>query len=144
MAMGGGAERGAINAEINVTPMADVMLVMLIIFIVVTPMLQKGAPVTLPQTKNPLEMSDADKDDAVRVGVNRDGWFYLGTERILIDDLGPRVTEIMKDRADKTVYVKADFRAKYGNVVKIVDAIRTAGVDRVGLLSERLDDEVRK
>ena len=144
MAMGGSGERGAINAEINVTPMADVMLVMLIIFIVVTPMLQKGAPVTLPQTKNPLEMSDADKDDAVRVGVNRDGWFYLGTERILIDDLGPRVTEIMKDRADKTVYVKADFRAKYGNVVKIVDAIRTAGVDRVGLLSERLDDEVRK
>jgi biopolymer transport protein ExbD len=145
MAMGGGGDRGAVNADINVTPMADVMLVMLIIFMVVTPMLQKGAPVELPRTKNPLDMSDADKDDAIRVGIARDGKFYLGTERIAVDDLSQKVTELMQDReGDKTVYVKADARASYGDVVKVVDAIRTAGVDRVGLLSEKLDEEIRK
>ena len=145
MAMGGGGERGAVNAEINVTPMADVMLVMLIIFMVVTPMLQKGAPVDLPKTKNPLDMADADKDDAIRVGISRDGKFYLGQDRIVIDDLAGKVTEMLRDKnGDKTVYVKGDFRAKYGDIVKVVDAIRTAGVDRVGLLSERLDEEVKR
>ena len=145
MGMGGGGERGAVNADINVTPMADVMLVMLIIFMVVTPMLQKGAPVDLPKTKNPLEMSEADKDDAIRVGIARDGKFYLGTERIVVDDLAGKVTELLASReGDKTVYVKADARASYGDVVKVVDAIRTAGVDRVGLLSEKLDEEVKK
>jgi biopolymer transport protein ExbD len=145
MGMGGGGDRGSVNADINVTPMADVMLVMLIIFMVVTPMLQKGAPVELPRTKNPLDMSDADKDDAIRVGIARDGKFYLGTERIVVDDLSQKVTELLQSReGDKTVYVKADARASYGDVVKVVDAIRTAGVDRVGLLSEKLDEEVRK
>jgi len=145
MAMGGGGERGAVNADINVTPMADVMLVMLIIFMVVTPMLQKGAPVTLPQTKNPLDMADADKDDAIRVGISKEGFFYLGQERINIDDLGSEVTKLMKDRTgDKTIYVKGDFRAKYGDIVKVVDAIRTAGVERVGLLSERLDEQIKR
>jgi biopolymer transport protein ExbD/biopolymer transport protein TolR len=145
MGMGGGGDRGSVNADINVTPMADVMLVMLIIFMVVTPMLQKGAPVDLPKTKNPLDMSDADKDDAIRVGIARDGKFYLGTERIVVDDLSQKVTDLLSSReGDKTVYVKADARASYGDVVKVVDAIRTAGVDRVGLLSEKLDEEVRK
>jgi biopolymer transport protein ExbD len=145
MGMGGGGERGAVNAEINVTPMADVMLVMLIIFMVVTPMLQKGAPVELAKTRNALEMSEADKDDAIRVGIARDGKFYLGTERIDVDSLAGKVTEVLASReGDKTVYVKADARASFGDVVKVVDAIRTAGVDRVGLLSEKLDEEVRK
>jgi len=145
MGMGGGSERGAVNAEINVTPMADVMLVMLIIFMVVTPMLQKGAPVDLPKTKNPLDMNEADKDDAIRVGISRDGKFYLGQDRINIDDLAGQVTEKLRDKnGDKTVYVKGDFRAKYGDIVKVVDSIRTAGVDRVGLLSERLDEEIKK
>jgi biopolymer transport protein ExbD/biopolymer transport protein TolR len=141
MGMGGGGDRGAVNADINVTPMADVMLVMLIIFMVVTPMLQKGAPVELPRTKNPLDMSDADKDDAIRVGIARDGKFYLGQDRIAIDDLSQKVAELLMSReGDKTVYVKADQRASYGDVVKVVDAIRTAGVDRVGLLSEKVGD----
>jgi biopolymer transport protein ExbD/biopolymer transport protein TolR len=145
MGMGGGGERGAVNADINVTPMADVMLVMLIIFMVVTPMLQKGAPVDLPKTKNPIEMTEADKDDAIRVGIARDGKFYLGQERILIDDLTGKVTDILKDRTgDKTVYVKGDARAKYGDIVKVVDSVRAAGVDKIGLLSEKLDEEIKR
>jgi biopolymer transport protein ExbD/biopolymer transport protein TolR len=145
MGMGGGGDRGAVNADINVTPMADVMLVMLIIFMVVTPMLQKGAPVDLPKTKNPLDMADADKDDAIRVGIARDGKFYLGQERIVIDDLTSKVSDILKDRTgDKTVYVKGDARAKYGDIVKVVDSVRAAGVDRIGLLSEKLDEEIKR
>ena len=145
MGMGGGGDRGAVNADINVTPMADVMLVMLIIFMVVTPMLQKGAPVDLPKTKNPAEMTDADKDDAIRVGIARDGKFYLGQDRILIDDLTSKVSDILKDRTgDKTVYVKGDARAKYGDIVKVVDSVRAAGVDKIGLLSEKLDEQVNR
>jgi len=145
MGMGGGGERGSVNADINVTPMADVMLVMLIIFMVVTPMLQKGAPVDLPKTKNPLDMTDADKDDAIRVGIARDGKFYLGQERIVIDDLTNKVSDILKDRTgDKTVYVKGDQRAKYGDIVKVVDSVRAAGVDKIGLLSEKLDEEIKR
>jgi biopolymer transport protein ExbD len=107
--------------------------------------LQKGAPVDLPKTRNPLDMADADKDDAVRVGIARDGKFYLGQERIVIDDLTNKVTDILKDRTgDKTVYVKGDARAKYGDIVKVVDAVRAAGVDKIGLLSEKLDEEIKR
>jgi biopolymer transport protein ExbD/biopolymer transport protein TolR len=144
MAMGGSGGRGEVTAEINVTPMADVMLVLLIIFIVVTPMLQKGVSVELANTVNPLDMKDADRDDAVLVAVTRDGKFYLGQEPIRIEDLSTRVNDLLSNTLDKVVYVKSDFRAKYGDVVQVVDNIRNAGVDRVGLLTERLDDQVRR
>jgi biopolymer transport protein ExbD/biopolymer transport protein TolR len=124
--------------------MADVMLVLLIIFMVVTPMLQKGVSVELANTVNPVDMKDADRDDAVLVAVTRDGKFYLGQEPIRIEDLATRVNDLLSNTLDKVVYVKSDFRAKYGDVVQVVDNIRNAGVDRVGLLSERLDDQVRR
>ena len=142
--MGGSGGRGEVTAEINVTPMADVMLVLLIIFMVVTPMLQKGVSVELANTVNPVDMKDADRDDAVLVAVTRDGKFYLGQEPIRIEDLATRVNDLLSNTLDKVVYVKSDFRAKYGDVVQVVDNIRNAGVDRVGLLSERLDDQVRR
>jgi len=144
MGMSGGGGRGEVTSEINVTPMADVMLVLLIIFIVVTPMLQKGVSVELANTVNPLDMKDADRDDAVLVAVTRDGKFYLGQEPIRIEDLATRVNDLLSNTLDKVVYVKSDFRAKYGDVVQVVDNIRNAGVDRVGLLTERLDDQVRR
>jgi len=144
MAMSGGGNRGEVTSEINVTPMADVMLVLLIIFMVVTPMLQKGVSVELANTVNPVDMKDADRDDAVLVAVTRDGKFYLGQEPIRIEDLATRVNDLLSNTLDKVVYVKSDFRAKYGDVVQVVDNIRNAGVDRVGLLSERLDDQVRR
>jgi len=124
--------------------MADVMLVLLIIFMVVTPMLQKGQSVDLARTRNPVDMKEADRDDAVLVAVTRDGKFYLGQSRVNIDDLAGKVNDLLATRLDKTVFVKSDFRAKYGDVVQVVDGIRNAGVDRVGLLTERLDDQVRK
>jgi biopolymer transport protein ExbD/biopolymer transport protein TolR len=142
MSAGGG--RGEVTAEINVTPMADVMLVLLIIFMVVTPMLQKGIAVELAPTRNPVDMKEADRDDAVLVAITRDGNFYLGQERVSIEDLGVRVADLVSTRLDRTVFVRSDFRARYGDVVLVVDNIRNAGVDRVGLLTERLDDQVRQ
>jgi len=144
MGMGGGGGRGEVTADINVTPMADVMLVLLIIFMVVTPMLQKGTSVELAKTHNPTNMPDADHDDAVLVAVTRDGKFWLNQDKIAIDELPAKVAQLLEAKVDKTVFVKSDFRAKYGDVVQIVDTIRNAGVDKVGLLTERLDDQVRQ
>ena len=144
MSMSGGGERGGITAEINVTPMADVMLVMLIIFMVITPMLQKGVSVEMAKTNNPIDMNEADADDTVLVAVTRDGKFYLTKDRVTLEELPGKVLDLLSTRLDRTVYIKSDFRAKYGDVVAVVDGVRAAGVDRIGLLTERLDDMVRQ
>jgi biopolymer transport protein ExbD len=144
MGMSSSGGRGEVTSDINVTPMADVMLVLLIIFMVITPMLQKGVSVELARTKNPTDMKEADRDDAVLVAVTRDGVFYLGKDRVKIEDLSGRVNELLANRLEKTVFVKSDLRAKYGDVVQVVDNIREAGVDKVGLLTERLDEISRK
>jgi biopolymer transport protein ExbD/biopolymer transport protein TolR len=144
MAMSSGGGRGEVNADINVTPMADVMLVLLIIFMVVTPMLQKGVSVELARTKNPVDMKEADRDDAVLVAITRDGKFYIGQDRVDIDQLATKVGDLLVNKLEKKVFVKSDLRAKYGDVVQVVDNIRNSGVDQVGLLTERLDDQVRR
>jgi biopolymer transport protein ExbD len=140
----GSGGRGEVTSEINVTPMADVMLVLLIIFMVVTPMLQKGVNVELARTKNPVDMKEADRDDAVLLTITRDGNFYLGQDKVSIDDVASKVNDLLTNKLEKTVFVKSDLRAKYGDVVQVVDNIRNAGVDKVGLLTERLDDQVRR
>jgi biopolymer transport protein ExbD/biopolymer transport protein TolR len=124
--------------------MADVMLVLLIIFMVVTPMLQKGKDVELAKTKNPVDMKEADRDDAVILAVTRDGKFWLGTDQVQIDNISTKVNDLLVNRLDKKIFVKSDLRAKYGDVVQVVDSIRNAGVDQIGLLTERLDDQVRR
>jgi len=145
MAMGGsGGGRGEVTSDINVTPMADVMLVLLIIFMVITPMLQKGQTVELAKTKNPIDMKEADRDDAVLVTVTRDGKLYLGQDKVSVDVLATKVNDLLASRLEKKVFVKSDLRAKYGDVVQVVDNIRNAGVDQIGLLTERLDDQVRR
>ena len=144
MAMSGGSARGEVTSDINVTPMADVMLVLLIIFMVITPMLQKGVNVELAKTNNPREMTEADKEDSVLVAVARDGKFYLNQDRVNIDDLTAKVSELLSTRLDKTIFVKGDFRAKYGDVVMVVDNLRAAGVDQIGLLTEKVDEQVKQ
>jgi len=121
-----------------------VMLVLLIIFMVVTPMLQKGTTVELSKTHNPTDMPQADHDDAVLVAVTRDGKYWLNQDKIQIDQLSAKVNDLLATKMDKTVFVRSDARAKYGDVVAVVDAIRNAGVDKVGLLTERIDDQVRQ
>lgn len=144
MGMSSGGGRGEVNSDINVTPMADVMLVLLIIFMVVTPMLQKGQQVELAKTRNPVDMKEADRDDSVIIAITRDGKFYLGQDKVNPDDLGAKVNDLLATKLEKRVFVKSDSRAKYGDVVKVVDNIRSAGVDQIGLLTERMDDQVRK
>jgi biopolymer transport protein ExbD/biopolymer transport protein TolR len=104
---------------------------------VVTPMLQKTLPVDMARVDNAREMQDADKDDAVIVAVTRDGTIYLKNTKISKDDITGQVKDLLANRLDKTVYVKSDARAKYGDVVAVVDEIRSAGVDQLGLLTEQ-------
>src|SRR5439155_22534474 len=118
--------------DINVTPMVDVMLVLLIIFMVVTPMLQKGQSVDMAKVHNPRNMQDADKEDAVVVAVTRDGRVYLGQNQMPASELAPKVKDLIAARTAKTVYVKSDARAKSKDVVEVVDNIRAAGVSDLG------------
>lgn len=134
---------GGSIADINVTPMVDVMLVMLIIFMVITPMLSKGVSVDLAKTTNPIAMADADKEDAVIVAVSRDGRVYLGSTQMPAADLPAKVKDLLTNRLDKTCFVKADARARYEKVVEVVDNLRAAGVDNIGLLTE-LDAKAAK
>ncbi len=129
-----------VMSDINVIPMADIMLVLLIIFMVVTPMLQKGMSVDLAPVENPKDLPDADKDDAVLIAVMKDGGIFLGTEKISRAEITTRVKDMIANRLDKTVFVKSDMRARYGLVVAVVDEVRAAGVDNLGLLTERTRD----
>ena len=124
-------------SEINVTPMVDVMLVLLIIFIVITPMLNKGIGVDMVKTRNPVKMQAADKEDAILIAVTRDGKSYLGTTAMPADSMPAKVKDLLTNKLDKTVYIRADSRAKYEKVVDVVDNLRTAGVDQIGLLTEK-------
>jgi biopolymer transport protein ExbD/biopolymer transport protein TolR len=117
--------------------MVDVMLVLLIIFMVVTPMLQKGHSVDMAKVNNPEQMPDADKEDALLVTVTRDGQVYFGTDQISMDSLTNKVKDRLANKQDKRVYVKADMRARFGYVVQVVDDVRAAGVDDLGLLTDQ-------
>jgi biopolymer transport protein ExbD/biopolymer transport protein TolR len=124
--------------DINVTPMVDVMLVLLIIFMVITPMLSKGVSVDMVRARNPIAMEEADKEDAILVAITRDGKVFLGTSQVEIKDLGKSISDEINTRIDKTVYVKSDARARYDVVVEVVNGLRSVGVDQVGLLTEKL------
>jgi len=126
-----------VMAAPNVIPMADIMLVLLIIFMVVTPMLQKGVSVDMAKVNNAEDMQNSDKDDAVILAVTRDGKMYLGSKQITLDEITTAVKDQIANRLDKTVFVRSDARAKYGDVVKAVDEVRSAGVDNLGLLTEK-------
>jgi biopolymer transport protein ExbD/biopolymer transport protein TolR len=130
-------EGAKVNSNINVTPMVDVMLVLLIIFMVITPMLQKGVSVDLAKVNNPKQMPDADKEDALLVAVMKDGQVYFGKDKTSVDQLTSKVKDRLANRTDKTVYVRADARAKFGAVVEVVDNVRAAGVDQLGLLTDQ-------
>ncbi len=134
---------GDVMSSPNVIPMADIMLVLLIIFMVVTPMLQKGVSVDLARVDNPTDMPNADKEDAIIVAITRSGDIFLGTQKTPRDQLTSLIRDKLTGRLDKTVFVKSDGRAKYGDVVAVVDEVRAAGVDQLGLLTERSQEQRR-
>ena len=128
-----------VMASPNIIPMADIMLVLLIIFMVVTPMLQKGMSVEMAKVTNPVDMPNADRDDAIIVGISRSGDIFLGNQKTALDQVTSLVRDRISNRVDKTVFIKSDGRAKYGDVVKLVDEVRSAGVDNVGLLTDKAE-----
>ncbi len=137
MALAKRNEAANVTSDINVTPMVDVMLVLLIIFMVVTPMLQKNVSVDMAQVNNPRDMHDADKDDALEVAITRDDKVFFGKDLVKPDDLTQKIKDKLASRTDKTVFLKADARAKFGWVVEVVDDVRAAGVDQLGLLTQQ-------
>lgn len=137
MAVGGTDEY---NSEINVTPMVDVMLVLLIIFMIVTPLLQQGVTVNLPREMNsPDEDQDINKEDAVIVAIPDNNNFYIGKNPYPLEELGEKIKNLMKDKAPdkRIVYIKSGVEVDYGTVVKAIDQVRKQDIDKVGLVADR-------
>jgi biopolymer transport protein ExbD/biopolymer transport protein TolR len=133
-----------VNSNINVTPMVDVMLVLLIIFMVITPMLNNKVNVDLPQATAAVVMENANKEDAITVAVTRDGKAYLGGDQVSLDELAAKITDKLTNKTDKEVYLRADIRANYGKVMDTVDQIRAAGVSNLGLITEKKEQDDKK
>jgi len=126
-----------VNSNINVTPMVDVMLVLLIIFMVITPMLQQKVQIDMATVVNPTAMPDADKEDAIVVAVTRDGRIYLGQNPVDPSQLGSQVRDKLAEKTDKTIFIRADARAQFKVVEDAIDDVRTAGVETVDLLTQK-------
>ena len=135
-------EGAKVNSNINVTPMVDVMLVLLIIFMVITPMVQNKVNVDLTKSVDATPMPDAEHEDSVVVAVTRDGHVYLGANQVSSGDLGPKITDMLQNKTNKEVYLRADARSNYGIVMDAIDNIRTAGVDTIGVLTEQPNNTV--
>ena len=137
MALAKREEGSKVNSNINVTPMVDVMLVLLIIFMVITPMLQNKVAVDMAKVENATPMPDADKEDAIVVAITRDGGVFLGQNKVATSELGSQVREKLADTPGKQIFIRADARAQFRAVEDAIDAVRTAGVDEVGLLTNK-------
>jgi biopolymer transport protein TolR len=136
-----GLGRSSVNADINVTPMADIMLVLLIIFMITTPLLQSGITVNLPKARNPLDAPEADSKEAVVVAVNREGRLFLAKKQIGEQDLYEfLLKKFSGGEINRTIFLKADTSLAYGRVVEIVNGCRKAGVERIGLMAEKEKD----
>jgi biopolymer transport protein ExbD/biopolymer transport protein TolR len=137
MQAGGG---GGLQSEINVTPMVDIMLVLLIIFMVVTPFLQQGITVAIPRDlKNPDEDQAINKETSVIISIPNDNDYYLAKKKVNLDDLKAAVEKALanKKEEDKIVYIKSGVNVSYGEVVKVINAVREKGVDKIGLVADR-------
>lgn len=134
----GGAEE--YNSEINVTPMVDVMLVLLIIFMIVTPLLQQGVSVNLPKNMiSPDEDADIAKDTSVIVAIPDNSNFYIGKDQYPLTALGEKIKEKMKDKTPekRIVYIKSGIDVDYGKVVEAIDTIRKQDIDKIGLVADK-------
>jgi len=138
MSMAVGGKKGGAIADINVTPMADIMIVLLIIFMVITPMLQKGVDVKLPVAGNTKERKDEPK--SITVAVRKDAVVFLGSLKVENQaDLVPQLKERLEDVPEgaKLIFLKADEGLTYSEVMKVMDLCREAGVEEVALIAEK-------
>ena len=142
MAMSTGGSKGGLNSDINVTPLVDVMLVLLIIMMLIAPMLQQGVAVTLPEAGNTGEKPDT--QDQTVVAVDSRGKFYVNALPATPDDLIPRVQRALEDKKEKIVYLKGDKDAKYSAIMDAMDAFRKAQIENIALITERKQDQSGK
>ncbi len=136
MAISGGSQ-GGVNSEINVTPMADVMLVLLIIFMITVPLLQQGVFVNKPRAKNAQEAPDVDDEDATMVTVTRQGGVYINRDAVPPNLIVERLVERVALKPELPLFIKADVAVLYGTVVDLVSKAREAGVEQIGLMVDR-------
>jgi biopolymer transport protein TolR len=128
------SEGGAIS-QINVTPLVDVMLVLLIIFMVAAPILQQGVELELP--KETIAPVEGGEEEQLVVSIDKEGVVFLGAGNVVpVDELGAKLLAIVKTRTDKRVFIKADHRATYGQVMAAMARIKRSGIDKVGLLTD--------
>ena len=135
MAMDVGSKRGGLNCTINVTPMADVMLVLLIIIMLIAPLLQKGIDVTLPEASYPADKPENDAQTVL--GVDKDGRYFVDQQPVLENELLIRVQAALDRKLERIVLIKADTDAGYGDVMALLDQLQRAGIEDIGLVTER-------
>ena len=128
---------GAIS-NINVTPLVDVMLVLLVIFMVTAPILQQGVDINLPKVK---AAALSGEEQQLVVAVNRAGQVYLNDTAITVPELGPKLQAILKMRPDRQVFLRADQNVRYGDVMRVISTIKGAGVERLGMVTEPPPDQ---
>jgi biopolymer transport protein TolR len=127
--------KGGVKSDINVTPLVDVMLVLLIIIMIIAPMLQKGVDVKLPTAANTVDKPET--QDQTVVAVTADGRFHLNSKEIADDELAPRAAEVLETKKERIVLIKADEDASYGRVMAAMDALRKAQIEDMGLITEK-------
>jgi biopolymer transport protein ExbD/biopolymer transport protein TolR len=141
MGMTGGGGGGGLQSEINVTPMVDIMLVLLIIFMVITPLLQQGVTVNLPKNmNNPEEDQRIIKEHAIVIAIPNDGEYYLGKDKVSKEQIKDKVDTMLKNiknEEDRIVYIKSGINVSYGDVVNVINEVRALGVDRIGLVADK-------
>jgi biopolymer transport protein TolR len=141
MGMSGGGGSGGVQSEINVTPMVDIMLVLLIIFMVVTPFLQQGITVALPKNMNNPDVDpNIIKESSIVISVPNDGEYYLGKNKVAKEQLSDKVDSMLKNvkkDEDRIVYIKSGVGVSYGDVVTVINEVRKLGVDKIGLVADK-------
>jgi biopolymer transport protein TolR len=143
MAMDMGGAKGGVKSDINVTPLVDVMLVLLIIMMAIAPMLQKGVPVNLPEAVNAQPKPDT-SDQTTVVHIDGQGQYYVNGVQCSLGDLPANVKKAFEDKKEKIVYLKGDKDAPYENIMKMMDALRGAQIENVALITERNGGNVTK
>ena len=133
----GSLRRSAVTSDINVTPMADVMLVLLIIFMITTPLLQEGVYVNKPSAVNAQEAPDAEAENATMVTITRQQEIYINQDRVLEGQLIENLADRIAAAPDLPLFVKGDVAASYGKVVAVINSARDAGAEKIGLMVER-------
>jgi biopolymer transport protein ExbD len=136
MAMDVGGAKGGLKADINVTPLVDVMLVLLIIMMIVAPLLQQGVVLTLPPAQNAADKPDT--QDQTVVAIDAKSNLYVNSLEVPEADVIARLQGILENKTDRTVYLKGDVDAPYSAIMKMMDALRAAGIDTVGLITDRV------